>query len=337
MSNLFKKAAVFTDLHLGYKQNSQLFLNDCDRYMDWFLDLVKTQNCDTILFLGDFHDTRNSLNINTMDHSIRILNRLNDIGLRVLFIPGNHDLYHKDRRTVTSIRYIEKFKNIELVMDQHTEGDVTFVPWLIGEEHKNMNKIKSRYVMGHFELPQFMMNAMVEMPDHGGLKSDDFGNVGTVFTGHFHKRQRRGNVHYIGNAFPHNYADAWDDARGAMILEWGQEPVYHDWTDGPRYRILTLSQLLDDPDTHLSNKTYARVNIDINISYEEATFIKEEMAKTYMVRELSLIQNRGEVLTENAIGDVKFESVDQIVLSQIQNLDTQHYDTRLLMEIYNSL
>jgi calcineurin-like phosphoesterase family protein len=337
MSNLFKKAAVFTDLHLGYKQNSQLFLNDCERYMDWFLDLVKTQECDTILFLGDFHDTRNSLNINTMDHSLRILDRLNNLGLRILFIPGNHDLYHKDRRTVTSIRYIEKFKNIELVMDQHTEGDVTFVPWLIGEEHKNMNKIKSRYVMGHFELPQFMMNAMVEMPDHGGLRSDDFGNVGTVFTGHFHKRQRRGNVHYIGNAFPHNYADAWDDDRGAMILEWGQEPVYHDWTDGPRYRILTLSQLLDAPDTHLSDKTYARVNIDINISYEEATFIKEEMAKTYNVRELSLIQNRGEVLTENAIGDVKFESVDQIVLSQIQNLDTQHYDTKLLMEIYNSL
>jgi calcineurin-like phosphoesterase family protein len=337
MSNLFKKAAVFTDLHLGYKQNSQLFLNDCDRYMDWFLDLVKTQNCDTILFLGDFHDTRNSLNIKTMDHSLCILDRLHGLGLRVMFIPGNHDLYHKDRRTVTSIRYIEKFKNIELIMDQHTEGDVTFVPWLIGEEHKNINKIKSRYVMGHFELPQFMMNAMVEMPDHGGLKSDDFGNVGTVFTGHFHKRQQRGNVHYIGNAFPHNYADAWDDARGAMILEWGEDPVYHNWSDGPRYRILTLSQLLDEPDVHLNDKTYARVNIDINISYEEATFIKEEMAKTYSVRELSLIQQRGEVLTENTLGDVKFESVDQIVLSQIQNLDTQHYDTKLLIEIYNNL
>jgi len=337
MSNLFKKAAVFTDLHLGYKQNSQLFLNDCDRYMDWFLNLVKTEECDTVLFLGDFHDTRNSLNINTMDHSLRILERLNNIGLRVLFIPGNHDLYHKDRRTVTSIRYIEKFKNIELVMDQHTEGDVTFVPWLIGEEHKDMRKIKSRYVMGHFELPQFMMNAMVEMPDHGGLKSEDFGNVGTVFTGHFHKRQQRGNVHYIGNAFPHNYADAWDDARGAMILEWGIEPVYHDWTDGPRYRLLTLSQLLDEPHIHLNDKTYARVNIDINISYEEATFIKEEMAKTYNVRELSLIQQRGEVLREDTLGEVKFESVDQIVMSQIQTLDTTHYDTHLLLQIYNNL
>jgi hypothetical protein len=222
-------------------------------------------------------------------------------------------------------------------MDQHTEGDVTFVPWLIGEEHKNMRKVNSRYVMGHFELPHFMMNAMVEMPDHGGLKSDDFGNVGTVFTGHFHKRQQKNNVHYIGNAFPHNYADAWDDARGAMILTWGEEPVYHDWDEAPRYRTLSLAKMLDEPAIHLDNRTYARVQLDISISYEEANFIKEEFVKTYGVRELSLIQNRGQVLTENTIGDVAFESVDQIVLNQISNLDTQHYDTQLLMEIYNSL
>jgi len=337
MSNLFKRAAVFTDLHLGYKQNSQLFLNDCDRYIDWFINLVKSQNCDTVLFLGDFHDTRNSLNINTMDHSLRILDKLNSLGLRVLFIPGNHDLYHKDRRTITSIRYIERFKNIELIMDQHTEGDVTFVPWLIGEEHKNMRKIKSRYVMGHFELPSFLMNAMVEMPDHGGIQSEDFDNVGTVFTGHFHKRQRKGNVHYIGNAFPHNYADAWDDSRGAMILEWGSEPIYVDWDAAPRYRTLSLAQMLDEPQKHLDDRTYARVQLDISISYEEANFIKEEFVKTYGVRELSLIQNRGQVLTENTIGDVAFESVDQIVMNQISGLDTQHYDTKLLMEIYTSL
>jgi hypothetical protein len=272
-----------------------------------------------------------------MDHSLRILERLNNLGLRVLFIPGNHDLYHKDRRTVTSIKYIEKFKNIELVMDQYTEGDVTFVPWLIGEEHKNMRKVNSKYVMGHFELPHFMMNAMVEMPDHGGLKDEDFGNVGTVFTGHFHKRQQKGNVHYIGNAFPHNYADAWDDARGAMILTWGEEPVYHDWSEAPKYRTLSLAQMLDEPQKHLNPMTYARVQLDISISYEEANFIKEEFVKTYGVRELSLIQNRGQVLTENTIGEVTFESVDQIVLNQISNLDTQHYDTKLLMEIYSNL
>ena len=35
-----------------------------------------------------------------------------------------------------------------------------------------------------------------------------------------HKRQERDNVVYTGNAFPHNYSDAWDDERGMMILDW---------------------------------------------------------------------------------------------------------------------
>ena len=337
MANLFKRAAIFTDLHLGYKSNSQQFLTDCENYMDWFINLAKTQECDLVLFLGDFHHNRNNINIATMDVSIRLLERLNTEFSRVMFIPGNHDLYHKDRRTLNSVRYIEKFSNIQLINDQYTEGDVTFVPWLIGEEYKNMRKIRSQYVMGHFELPHFKMNAMVEMPDHGELQSEDFSNCGLIFSGHFHKRQNKGNVHYIGNAFPHNYADAWDDERGAVILEWGQQPVYHNWHAAPRYRTLSLAQMLDEPETHLDDRTHARVQMDISISYEEASFIRTEMQKLYNVRELSLIPNKNEVLTESAIGEVAFESVDQIVLSQISGLDTQHYDQKLLMEIYNNL
>ena len=47
-----------------------------------------------------------------------------------------------------------------------------------------------------------------------------------VFTGHFHKRQVKDNIIYTGNAFPHNFSDAWDDERGWMFLEWGKEPEF---------------------------------------------------------------------------------------------------------------
>ena len=33
------------------------------------------------------------------------------------------------------------------------------------------------------------------------------------------KDKKQGKIHYLGNAFPHNYADAWDDDRGMMILD----------------------------------------------------------------------------------------------------------------------
>ena len=39
--NLFKRAAIFTDLHLGEKSNSVVHNEDCVRYIDWFIDLAK--------------------------------------------------------------------------------------------------------------------------------------------------------------------------------------------------------------------------------------------------------------------------------------------------------
>ena len=46
---------------------------------------------------------------------------------------------------------------------------VSIIPWLVGTEHKKVAKIDCKYMFGHFELPFFKMNAMVEMPDHGGI------------------------------------------------------------------------------------------------------------------------------------------------------------------------
>ena len=52
--------------------------------------------------------------------------------------------------------------------------DVVMVPWLVGNEWKKVGKMKCKYMFGHFELPNFFMNAMVEMPDTGELKGSDF-------------------------------------------------------------------------------------------------------------------------------------------------------------------
>ena len=238
---------------------------------------------------------------------------------------------------IIRMNLISKFKNIQLINEQYTESDVCFVPWLIGEEHKNMRKINARYVMGHFELPKFLMNAMVEMPDHGELSREDFDHVEKVFTGHFHKRQTQNNIYYIGNAFPHNFADAWDNDRGAVILEWGQEPKFYNWTDGPEYRVMNLAQLIDNPEKFLNDRTYARVNLDISISYEEATFIKETMLSQYGARELSLIPHKQELDMLGTAIDTAFESVDQIVINQIDTIDSNNYDKKLLLEIYTGL
>jgi hypothetical protein len=181
------------------------------------------------------------------------------------------------------------------------------------------------------------MNAMVQMPDHGEIALDSFKGYELGFSGHFHKRQQQKNMIYIGNAFPHNYADAWDDDRGMMILEWNGEPQYHSWPDQPTFRTVTLSRLIDEADTIIKPKQHLRVALDIDISYEEASFIKEKFITDYAIRELTLITERKEVEMNTNIDIQSFESVDQIVSNQIVNIDSDTYNKNTLLEIYNSL
>ena len=182
------------------------------------------------------------------------------------------------------------------------------------------------------------MNAMVQMPDVGEVKREHFGGFDHVYTGHFHKRQSNKNITYVGNCFPHNYADAGDDERGMMILPWGEQPTFHSWPNQPKYRILGLASLLDSADTLLAPNMHLRINLDIDISYEEANFIKETFISQYQLRDVTLIPPKQDDLSNFEIqGNLEFQSVDQIVTNQLTSISSEHYDNNLLLDIYRNL
>jgi DNA repair exonuclease SbcCD nuclease subunit len=334
-SQLFQKAAVFTDLHVGHKQNSRIHNEDCERFVDWFIAEAHKRNAETCLFLGDWSHQRAAINVASMNVSIRLLKKLNDNFNKVYFITGNHDLYYRDKRELNSVEYARDLPNFVMVDEHIIQGDVAIIPWLVGDEYKKIAKYKVKYLFGHLELPYFKMNAMVEMPDHGTLNASHLTGPEYVFSGHFHKRQVKNNIHYIGNAFPHNYSDVGDVDRGAMFLAWGETPEYVNWPDCPRYSVFSLKELLDNHQNLLNQYTHARVKLDISISYEEATFIKENFVSQYDVRELQLIPVKEE--TEHEGTNITFESVDQIVLQQIETLESNTIDKTKLAKIYNEL
>ena len=336
---MFKKAAVFTDIHFGLKGNSKIHNDDCEAFVDWYIDQAKENNCETGIFCGDWHHNRSSLNLTTMDSTIRCLEKLGQAFDKFYMFVGNHDLYYKDKRDVSSTEFARHIPGITVV-DGFTEiEDVALVPWLVGDEWKKIQKCTAKYMFGHFELPHFYMNAMVQMPEHGDLRAEHFVNQEYVFSGHFHKRQKQGKIHCIGNAFPHNYADAWDDQRGMMILdrENNLEPQYLDWPECPKYRTTTLSKLLDPQSDIIKPNMYLRVTLDLPISYEEAQFIKETYINNHKCREITLIPQKQieEISTELDIS--QFESVDEIVAKEISAIDSDSFNKKMLLDIYNEL
>lgn len=334
---LFKKAACFTDIHFGLKSNSNTHNKDCEDFIDWYICKSKEEGCDTGIFLGDWHHNRNSLNITTMDFSLRALEKLGNNFDQFFFFPGNHDLYYKDKRDIHSVEFGKYIPGITVIHQPTTIDEVTLCPWLIGDEWRSISKKGGRYIFGHFELPTFFMNAMIQMPDHGEIQLQDFKNYELGFSGHFHRRQQQKNMIYIGNAFPHNYADHWDNDRGMMVLEWGKQPVYYTWPDQPTYRTTKLSELIDRADEIILPKTHLRVSLDIDISYEEASFIKEKFVSDYDIRELTLIPEKKEIQIGNSIDITEFESVNQIVTNQLINIDSDSFDSKILLSIYNNL
>lgn len=338
MSNLFKKAAVLTDLHVGLKSNSVQHNNDCLEFVTWFIKKAKEENCDTCFFLGDWHHHRASINIQSLSYSLKLIEMLNAAFDKVYFICGNHDLYYRDKRDIHSVEWAKHLPNVEIINDWFITKDVVIAPWLVGDDYKRLPKLEGKYLFGHFEMPNFYMNAQVLMPDHGEIKDTHVSNFETVFSGHFHKRQARNNIWYIGNAFPHNYADAGDDQRGMMILEWGKDPEFHAWPDQPLYKVYKLSEVLDNPEGLLLPKSSVRIHLDIDISYEEANFIRETLIPKYSIREMSLIPIKSDQHSQDlAPGEIKFESVDQIVIDNLTAIESDYFDSKLLLEIYRNL
>jgi DNA repair exonuclease SbcCD nuclease subunit len=341
------KIAMFTDIHWGAKNNSVLHNNDCIEYVSWFIDNLKAEKCDAIAFLGDWFENRNAINVQTLNRSYDGLKMLDELGLPIYFCTGNHDLYHRASRELYSTYHFNQFKNVILVNEITQIGDSLFSPFLFREEYSELaqtiNSLNPKYVFGHFEFRNFVITGSDRKMEHGPDHSL-FSGPKYIFSGHYHKRQARDNVVYIGNTFPTNYGDIWDDARGMAILDTETDDVdFIDWEDCPKYRKVKLSDIISDPTLTFPQKCRVRCLVDIEIGYSEAQSLREEISKQLNLREFSLEENvleKKEALEgEETDSDLDLSSIDDAVVRMIKSglsgISTITPD--LLVDIYQKL
>ena len=83
-------------------------------------------------------------------------------------------------------------------------------------------------------------------------------------------------------------------------------------------------------------KLTLQVQVDIDISYEESNTIREKFVSQYNVRELKFIPNTKELDIFEG-NDIKFETVDQIVLQQIDTIESDIVDKTVLSNLYRDI
>jgi Calcineurin-like phosphoesterase superfamily domain len=331
---LFNKVAVFGDTHFGRQANSQQANQDNLDFLVWAIDEARTWGADQCIMLGDWYDNRHSIGVQTMHHALKGLELLSQSFSRTWFITGNHDQFHRNQRDITSIEFAKHVANLTIINDPLTIEDVTFLPWLVGDEPKQL-VVTGRYVFSHLEIAGFLRNSHSVMPENEHtVVSQQLVGPEYVFSGHFHKRQTKGNILYTGNVFPFDFTDDGDADRGLMLLEWGHEPIFRTWPDQPLYRSIKLSDLINDPAV-LRPRMTARITVDIPLEYEEAQQLRDQLVGGYDLRKIEMQHVRDEI--DQGDANVEFRTVDQIVLQSLETIESAGMSKQRLVEIYQSL
>jgi len=340
------KGAFFTDLHVGAKSNSQQHNEDCVKYIDWFCAKVKADpEIDHIVFVGDWHEVRSAINVFTLKYSYEIATKVNNLGLPVYFIIGNHDLYHRNNRDIYSVVPFHEFENFQIIHEptvlKHIGDGVLMCPYMFHEEYTELVKYPHiPFWIGHFEFKGFIVTGynivMKTGPEH-----TDFGKPEHIISGHFHKRQTGGNVTYIGNAFPTSFADAGDTERGMMVFNHKNgEMTFFDWKECPKYITGNLSDIVNE-DVKLYPQARVKCIADVPVTYEESLELKAAFIEKYDLREFT-IEESSEIQealseTETDVDESELGTVDEMVVEMLDDIESEHIDNSLLQKIYQEL
>lgn len=348
---VLSKAAVATDAHWGAKANSELHNQDCMRYFEWFCDNVRADPSIThVNFLGDWFETRSAINISTLNYAYRGAQMLNDLGLPVFFIVGNHDLYHRHTREVHSITPYSELCNF-VIIDKPTVVDLgneqaLYSPYLFHEEYQSLHQYDDLPTWwGHFEFRGFVVTGhnitMTSGPD-----PNQYTKPKRIFSGHFHKRQTTGNVTYVGNIFPTNFSDAGDNERGMMVYDHKKDKVsFIDWDDCPKYTKTKLTAILDGK-VKIHPNSRVKCVVDVPISFQESTSLRQKMITDHNLREFSMEESREK---DEALSDTETEvnvetddsteigTVDEMVIQMLSEISSELIDNQLLIEQYKRL
>lgn len=339
---LFKKAALFTDIHFGAHLDSETHNQDCLEFIEWFVEQVKLKICDTVIFLGDYHHNRVRTENRTGFYSRVGVELLDALHLPVYWLLGNHELYLRNSRDIHSLQHLGRYRNIKLIDTLSNIDDVVFAPWLISDEHEKLVEHQCKYIFGHFELPFFLMNQVVEKVwDGHGLRIDDFKKCDAVYSGHFHKRQVRINqsnipVHYIGNCFGHDMNDVNDPARGMAILDWGETlPTYVPWPNAPTYHRYAMSEFLkklqsDDASLYGPRSTVELID-NMSLPAETIAQLKEVVE----CRRLHIRKPKQQIDQLSESSTPQYTSIDELVENTLRTMSYDgKFDPSLLCDIY---
>jgi DNA repair exonuclease SbcCD nuclease subunit len=223
------KIALVTDTHWGVRNDSLTFLEYFHKFYDnIFFPYLDENGIDTVIHLGDITDRRKYINyviLNSLKN--RFINKLRERNIDFHVIIGNHDVSYKNTNDINSMAELFGGRDDDFVKWYEDSTEIEFdgcklflQPWINNENYANsiaaIKETDAQILFGHLEISGHLMQAGM-VCDHG-LQPDLFKKFDLVASGHFHHKNSKGNINYLGCPYELMWSD-YNEARGFHIFD----------------------------------------------------------------------------------------------------------------------
>jgi calcineurin-like phosphoesterase family protein len=275
---LAKRVWFITDIHLGVKNNSNEWVEIIEAYFDnFFFPLVEEnyQPGDVLLCLGDFFDSRQSVNLRVLNLGVKIAEKFSEIFVDGIWILiGNHDIFGKNTNDINSLKTIKWIPGITICEEPTSIklGNRTFfmMPWRKNteEEESCLDNIHPHdFLCCHCDIRGLKFNKFVNI-EHGSDISK-FQKFSKVFSGHIHYAQKVGNIHMLGSPYELTRSDM-GNSKGIYLLDLETQQIEFFGNDfSPKFKRYSFDDILE--------KTPEEVNLEFSNNFVDV-LIEPRMA-----------------------------------------------------------
>jgi len=220
------KIALITDTHFGARNDNLAFLDYFEKFYDKeFFPYLDKNGIDTIIHLGDIVDRRKYISYVTLRRMKEMfIDKCNEHNINLHVIIGNHDVPYKNTNEINSMTELFRDTHVNYYSEPKTVNfdgtDILIMPWINNQNYpeaiKTMEDTPAQIMMAHLEVQGAFMDRG-NVNEHG-MSVDKFKKFEQVFSGHFHHKNKIGNVQYLGCPYELTWID-YQDPKGFHIFD----------------------------------------------------------------------------------------------------------------------
>lgn len=335
------------DTHFGVKRFNQEILSKQLEYLKEVVLLAKDKK-KQIFQLGDIFDNRITCDINFLNEVLKFFDfvKENDVIFNTLL--GNHDIYYRQKLDVNLPSVLARIYPQNFILyDRNTLIDyydkkILVVPWLVKDAEFPFGLLKEAdAVFGHLEINGFEM-VKGHKAEEANLNSKMFDVP--VFTGHFHIKNDKGNIKYIGTPYQITWND-FNETKGVYILDKDLKTEFIENTSSPKHIQLHFNSSKKKPLEIIGLKKKISMNLDDLrknkglLRYNKIKFIIHTSDSSYEDYLFILRDNQIDFevvnqfrINEIEVSDIKISNTKDIILGFLKE-NHEHYIQEMIQLI----